>query len=308
MDRNVRLLVAYDGAEFHGWQTQPGLRTVQDVLEASLRRVVRHDVQLIGSGRTDAGVHAAGQVANFRTTCAIPADRLKHAIGARLPDDVSVRLAADVSSEFHAGLSAISKLYRYCIHAGRERPVTQLAQRRRYHIWEPLDLAAMTKAAEHFLGERDFRAMAPASCRRESMVRTVFRCDVERHLDEIRIDVEGSGFLYNQVRNMVGTLIEVGRGRWPPEHVAGILASRDRRLAGPTAPAHGLCLQWVRYRPEALRPPDGQPLPDGRGSDNVPLPDGRGLDEEPLPDGRGSDNVPLPDGRGSERPRPNCES
>ena len=253
--RNVRFIIAYDGTEFHGWQTQPGLPTVQGKIEQALRRVARHQVELIGSGRTDAGVHAAGQVANFRTQCQIPVDRLVRAIGARLPKEICLLDAREVSLKFHATHSAVSKLYCYRIHAARHRPVSQMAQRQTYHFWQPLEIERMQAAARSFIGTMDFAAMASKGSQRETTVRTVHRCEVERCYDEIRISVEGSGFLYNQVRNMVGTLIEIGRGHWEPERLATILAGKERSAAGPTAPARGLCLQWVRY-PAALLHPD----------------------------------------------------
>lgn len=259
MLRNLYLRLAYDGTEFHGWQKQPGLRTVQDVLEQAVRRVVRHQVELAGSGRTDAGVHAVGQVASFVADCPIPTDRLRHAIGARLPKDLSIMELFEAHPEFHATRSAICKLYRYRIFHARRRPVEQHLHRCTYHWWMPLDPERMRAAARHFIGEMDFSAMASKGVERTSHVRTVLRCDVERHYDEVRVDVIGTGFLYNQVRNMVGTLIEVGRGYWPPEQVAEILASKDRANAGPTAPARGLCLQWVRYPARLLRPPDAVP-------------------------------------------------
>ncbi len=254
MERTIYLLVAYDGTDFYGWQNQPGLRTVQGVMEQALRRVVRHQVELVGSGRTDAGVHAAGHVSSFKTTCQIPADRLRHAIGSRLPKDVSVVALRDVAPEFNARRSAISKLYRYRIHAARSRPVEERRQRYTYHFWEPLNLDALRAGSRHFIGQKDYTSMTPRGTVRESMVREVLRCDVERHLDEVRIDAEGTGFLWKQVRTMVGTLLEVGRGKWPPEHVTEILESRDRAKAGPTVPPRGLCLQWVRYPPASLTP------------------------------------------------------
>jgi len=253
MARNIRLVVAYDGTDFHGWQTQPGLRTVQDLLEQALRRVVRHQIDLIGSGRTDSGVHAAGHVSNFRTECDLPVEKLRHAIGHRLAKDISIIDVRDVHADFHATKTAISKLYRYRVFNAHRRPVENLVQRYVYHFWEAIDLHAMRSAASHFVGTKDFSSMTPTGAVRESMVRTVLRCDVERHDDEVRIDVEGTGFLWKQVRNMVGTLLEVGRGRWPPERVAEIIERRDRTAAGPTAPPRGLCLQWVRYPPEMLR-------------------------------------------------------
>ncbi len=252
MERTIYLLVAYDGSEFHGWQLQPNLRTVQGVIEQALRRVVRHRVDLVGSGRTDAGVHAAGHVSHFVTTCELEPAKMKHAIGARLPKDVSILALREVNAGFDARRSAISKLYRYRIYNAPGRPVEHLLQRHTYHFWQPLDLERLRAAARHFPGERDFSAMTAAGGTRESMIRTVLRCDVERHLNEIRIDVEGTGFLYKQVRNMVGTLINVGEGRWEPDHVAEILESRSRANAGPTVPARGLCMQWVRYPPQAI--------------------------------------------------------
>ncbi|MEK7710580.1 MAG: tRNA pseudouridine(38-40) synthase TruA [Planctomycetota bacterium] len=254
MERNIYLLTAYDGTEFHGWQNQPGLRTVQDVLEQAIRRAVRHQVNLIGSGRTDSGVHAAGHVGNFRTTCELSPSKLRHSIGSRLPKDVSIEALRDVHPNFHSTKSTVSKLYRYRIYHAERRPVERLVQRYTYHFWQPLDVDRMREGAKHFIGERDFSAMTASGGERESMVRTVFRCDVERHLDEIRIDVEGGGFLYKQVRNMVGTLMNVGRGLRGPEYVAEVLAGGDRTRAGPTVPARGLCLQWVRYPPELLVP------------------------------------------------------
>ncbi len=249
------MLTAYDGTDFHGWQHQPGVRTVQEVLQQAVRRVARHQIYIVGSGRTDSGVHAAGHVSQFVTTCELEPDRLRHAIGSRLPKDLSIITVRDVHPEFHARRSAISKLYRYRIYNVTNRPVEHKLRRFTYHFWQPLDVDRMRVGARHFVGEKDFTAMAAAGTVRESMVRTVFRCDVERHLDEVRIDVEGSGFLYKQVRNMVGTLVNVGRGLWEPDRVAEALASRDRAQSGPTAPARGLCMQWVRYPADLLAHP-----------------------------------------------------
>lgn len=254
MIRNIAMHVAYDGTSFYGWQDQPELRTVQSILEQAIRRAVRHQVALTGSGRTDRGVHAAGHVSAFLTSNELPPDRLRHSIGARLPKDISIIHLRDVRGDFHATRSALSKLYRYRIHNAPHRPVEGQSQRYVYHYWHPLDVTAMRDAARYFVGTHDFAAMAGKGAPRLTTVRTVFRCDVERHLDEVRIDVEGDGFLYKQVRNMVGTLINVGRGHWPPHRVAEILQSTDRATAGPTAPPRGLCLQWVRYPPELLRP------------------------------------------------------
>jgi tRNA pseudouridine38-40 synthase len=274
VERNIALWVAYDGSAFHGWQRQPDLRTVQEVLTQAARRVVRHQVELVGSGRTDAGVHATGQVAHMFTDCAIPPSRLRYAMGARLPKDLSIIHLRRVHPAFHATRSATSKLYRYRVHNARRRPVEHLTHPHVYHFWQPLDADAMLEAAVHLLGTRDFTSMATKGAERESMVRTVLRCDVERFGPEIRFSVEGRGFLYNQVRNMVGTLMEVGRGRWKPDDVVNILEARDRSVAGPTAPARGLCLQWVHYPAELLRPPGGADDPGGATPDGDDSEDG----------------------------------
>lgn len=254
MQRNLLFVLAYDGTDFHGWQAQPEQRTVQGVLEEVARKVLRHAVYIHGSGRTDAGVHAAGQVANFLTEGDIPVDRLRHALGSRLPRDLSLLRGREVGLGFVASRHAMSKLYRYRVYAAASRPVTVLQQRYTHHFWHPLDAERMRAAGRHFVGTHDFAALASKGSERFSTVRTVVRCEVYRRYDELRFDIEGTGFLYNQVRNMVGTLVEVGRGHWEPEQVGEILAGRDRSQAGPTAPAKGLCLQWVRYPPARLRP------------------------------------------------------
>lgn len=245
--RNFKLVLAYDGSAFHGWQRQPGLRTAQDTVEQAVRRVVRHQVAVIGSGRTDSGVHAAGQVANFFSLCRLPALTIFHAIGSRLPKDITLIHLCEAPLSFHATHSALSKLYRYRIYNAPGRPVEHQLAGVTYHFWHPLDTAAMSAAAERFCGTHDFTAMASSGNDRIHNVRTVIRCEVYRAGLEVRVDIEGTGFLYNQVRNMVGTLVEVGRGRWPPQRVTEILESRTRAEAGPTLPARGLSLQWVRY-------------------------------------------------------------
>lgn len=254
MERNLKLVVAYDGTDFHGWQRQPEFRTVQGELEAAAKRVLRHPLALRGSGRTDSGVHARGQVANVRSSCPIPTKNLRHAIGGRLPKDISLLDVSEVHPDFDSILSATCKCYRYRIHNHSRRSVDRLSQRYTYHCWNELDVERMHAAAFYFIGTMDFSAMAGAGCERATMVRTVLRCDVHRHLDEIRIDVVGKGFLYHQVRNMAGTLIEIGRGFWPIEKLPEILESKNRDNAGPTMPAEGLSLQWVQYPSHLLQP------------------------------------------------------
>ncbi len=260
MERNIKLVIAYDGTNYHGWQRQPNTITVQGVIEQAARRVLRHQVEVIGSGRTDAGVHAAGQVANFLTSHNIPIKNVVRAIGSHLPKDMTLVHAADVPLTFNATKSARSKLYRYRVYNAPGRPAESHLQRYTYHFWQELAIEPMRQAARHMIGQRDFAAMASKGSPRESTVRTVLDIRVYRRFEEIRFDVLGRGFLYNQVRNMVGTLIEVGRGHWAPERVGEIMAGQDRAQAGPTAPARGLCLQWVCYPPEHLQTSEDLPL------------------------------------------------
>lgn len=253
--RTYLMRIAFDGTDFHGFQTQPGLRTVQQVVEDALRHALRHPVELIGSGRTDSGVHAAAMGTSFSTDRSLPPDRLVSAITARLPQDVAVLDLTPVHPTFHARRDAECKFYQYRIHNSTTRPVANFIQRYALHWWRPLDVDRMNEAARYFTGTRDFSALAASGCQRQDRVRTILHCGVERFFDEVRINVIGNGFLYQQVRIMVGTLIEVGMGRRPPEAIEEIIASRDRRRAGPTARPHGLCLRWVRYPRERLTPP-----------------------------------------------------
>ncbi|MCC7293950.1 MAG: tRNA pseudouridine(38-40) synthase TruA [Phycisphaerales bacterium] len=252
--RTFLMRIAFDGTDFHGFQNQPGLRTVQSVMEDQLRRVLRHPLELIGSGRTDAGVHAAAMGTSFTSTTPLPPDKLIHAIGSRLPEDVGLLDIREAAPDFHARKDAICKLYQYRIFNSRTRPVAEFAQRYAFHCWRRLDVERMAEAAKAFIGAHDFTSFAGAGCMRENMVRTILHCHVERQFNEIRINVLGEGFLYQQVRIMAGTLMEVGVGRFSPEDVGRIIASRDRKQAGPTAQPHGLCLRWVRYPVERLVP------------------------------------------------------
>jgi tRNA pseudouridine38-40 synthase len=248
MPRTLKLVLAYDGTDFHGWQSQAGVRTVQGAAQEAIQRVVRHPVDLVGASRTDAGVHARGQVAHLTTSCTIPERNLLLAIGHRLPQDVALVSLEAVPDGFHAIRDARCKLYRYTIYNSPQRPVLDLCQRYTWHFWHALDIEAMRQAAESLVGTHDFAAFASSGHGRNHTVRTVRRIELGRRGPHVWIDVEGDGFLYNQVRNMVGTLVEIGRGRWPVQRAAEALASRDRRQAGPTAPAHGLCLEWVCYK------------------------------------------------------------
>ena len=245
--RNIKLVVAYNGAAYHGWQRQAeGFDTIQQRLEEALVRVVRHPVVVFGAGRTDAGVHAAGQVANFHTTnLAIPLAGLVAATNSRLPRDIVIRSAEEVADDFHAARSATGKTYRYRIYVAPTRPVE--LHRLVYHYWRALDAERMRRAAGRLVGEHDFRGFASSADERDDTVRRIQSCQVAEDGSEIHVTIRGDGFLYNMVRNIVGTLIEIGRGHWPEERIDKILTSGDRSDAGPTAPPDGLTLLCVHY-------------------------------------------------------------
>jgi len=249
--RNVKLVIAYNGAAYHGWQRQsPDIDTVQQRIEETAARILGHPVSVSGAGRTDAGVHAAGQAANLHTTnLAIPLEALRRAMNSRLPGDIAIRSATVVDDDFHASWSAVGKTYRYHIWTSPVRPVNLVNLV--YHFWRPLDADAMAAAGERLLGTHDFRGFASGEDQRENSVRTVRRCEVADVGSEIQVSVQGDGFLYKMVRNIAGTLIEIGRGRWGPDRIDRILASMDRRDAGPTAPPTGLCLMCVHYDDQA---------------------------------------------------------
>jgi tRNA pseudouridine38-40 synthase len=251
--RNIKMVIAYDGSLYHGWQRQAaGVDTVQLRVEQAAQIVLRHPVIVRGTSRTDAGVHAQGQVANLYTTnFAIPLRGLRRAMNANLPRDIAVRSMQVAPDEFSASGWAIGKTYRYRIHVAPARPV--LTARQVYHYWRSLDIQLMRSGAERLVGRHDFRGFATSSEARENTVRTIFRCEVSQQEQEIHIHVQGDGFLYNMVRNIVGTLMDVGRRRWPAERIDEILASGDRKLAGPTAPPEGLCLMCVHFQPEEFK-------------------------------------------------------
>ena len=243
--RNIKLTIAYDGSDYHGWQIQPGLKTVQGVLTKAIRDLLGSKVRLCGASRTDAGVSALGQAALMQIDSPIPTENLAVAITDKLPDDIAVIEAVEVPRGFDIIGAAKSKLYRYTIFTGKVRPVLQI--KHCWHVPAKLDTAAMTKAAKMLRGKKDFKSFASAKDNRDNTVRTIFRCDVTGENDWIYVDVEGDSFLYNMVRNIVGTLVEVGIGRWMPEKIKEILEAKDRTAAGPIAPAGGLCLIRVKY-------------------------------------------------------------
>lgn len=244
-----KLTLAYDGTEFSGWQAQPERRTVQGVLQNAWQEITGESVRMTATSRTDAGVHAQGQVVGIQTASELTAERLLGGINAKLPDDVVLRSVELVSDDFHATHDAVGKRYRYRIHYSRLRPLhnRQLV----WHIPQPLDVAAMERAGQLLVGKHDFASFQSTGSPRDCTVRTITDVRVGQggaeEDDLIWIDVSGDGFLYNMVRNIVGTLVDVGAGRRPVEWISEVLAACDRKAAGQTAPAQGLMLIEVHF-------------------------------------------------------------
>jgi tRNA pseudouridine38-40 synthase len=243
--RKIKLTIQYDGSRYRGWQTQPGKKTIQGELVEALSNLVGEKIPVHGASRTDAGVSALGQVALFEIDSPIPTENFPDALNGRLPRNIVVTSSEEVAPKFDLMGDVKSKLYRYTIHTGRYRPVMKLNQC--WHLHRKLNVAAMNEAAQLLIGTKDFKSFASAGDKRESSVRTIFHCNVTAEDKWIYIDVEGDGFLYNMVRNIVGTLAEIGVGRWKPEKINEILEARDRTAAGRLAPPQGLCLMWIKY-------------------------------------------------------------
>jgi tRNA pseudouridine38-40 synthase len=244
--RHIRLVVEYDGTALSGWQRQANAPTVQQHLEEALAKLLTHEVSVSGASRTDAGVHARGQVASFHTERAIPLHGIRRGLNSLLPETIAIREAIEVGEDFHPRFSATGKHYRYTIYRGADR--SPRLRDRAWHHPAPLDVAAMRTGAGALVGEHDFAAFRAAGCAARTTVRRIDAIDLAESAEGLlTIDVRGTAFLRNMVRIMVGTLVEVGNGSWPVTQVAEILAGKDRTKAGPTAPAHGLELVEVLY-------------------------------------------------------------
>jgi len=267
-----KLTLAYRGTHYHGWQSQPtpdtwkgppaedgaGLATIQETLCRTMAGVLGHPVNVVGSSRTDAGVHAKGQIAHFDTDrVQIPPEGLRRAVNHRLPPDILIRAIDPADDTFDAIFCTTSKRYQYFIWNAPDRPVffMDLA----WHRWQNLDVPAMRAAAAVFRGTHDFASFAHPGHKRRHTIRTVHDIDIHFRPPKLIIGVEGGGFLWHMVRIMVGTLVEVGLGKYGPTRVADMLAAKNRTAAGPTAPPHGLYLQWVRCTP---RPPERPAAPE----------------------------------------------
>ena len=233
--KRIKLVVAYEGTEYCGWQVQPNGITIEGVLNNALSKLLGDDIQVIGASRTDAGVHSLGNVAVFDTRAKIPPEKICYALNQRLPEDIVVQSSCQVPDGFHPRRCYSEKTYEYRT-LNRKIPIPTL-RRDTYFYYRDLDLMKMQQAAGYFVGEHDFKSFCTAKSNVEDTVRTIYSLDIKRDGDKIVLCISGSGFLYNMVRIIAGTLIRVGTGAFPPEAVSEILAARDRRLAGPTAPA-----------------------------------------------------------------------
>ena len=240
-----KLIVEYDGTDYHGWQIQPDGPTIQGVLEDAIRRMLAESVRVAAAGRTDAGVHAAGQVVSFTLQRAVSADTLARGLNALTPGDISIRDAVVVSDDFDPRRAARSRVYVYRI--WNARWPSPFWRRYAWHVFHPLDLEQMRAAAACLVGEHDFTSFQAAGCDADNPVRCVLRSDVASASPLLTYTIEATAFLRHMVRNIVGTLVEVGSGGRTPGDMLALLAARDRTAAGPTAPACGLCLTEVNY-------------------------------------------------------------
>lgn len=243
--RKIKLVIEYDGAGYHGWQYQKNALSVQEVLAKAIKKLTGEDIIPDGAGRTDAGVHAYGQVASFVTNSSIPAEKFTPALNTYLPESISIITSKEVDEDFHARFSAKGKHYRYII-INRPQKSALLANRA-WHVRKPLDLDAMIKASDYFLGHNSFKAFCASGHNVKTFDRTVFYSKWHKDGELLIYDTKGDGFLYNMVRIMVGTMVDIGKGRYKPGIIEKAIRNQQRNLAGVTAPPGGLYLVEVFY-------------------------------------------------------------
>lgn len=246
--KRVRMVVAYDGTNYCGWQVQPNGITIEEVLNQQLSNLLGEEIVVTGASRTDSGVHSLGNVAIFDTNTRMPADKIAFALNQRLPEDIVVQGSMEVPLDWHPRYQESRKTYEYRIMNRTFRMPTRRLDTYFYH--HPLDVEKMKKAASYLVGEHDFKSFCAVGAQVKSTVRTIYACDVEKENDIITIRVTGNGFLYNMVRIIAGTLIRVGGGDIEPDKIPEILEARDRNASGPTAPAHGLTMMGIEYLDE----------------------------------------------------------
>lgn len=255
--KRVMLTVAYDGTNYHGWQLQPNGISIEEVLNGCLTELLKEPVQVIGASRTDSGVHAYGNIAVFDTHARMPGDKFSYALNQRLPEDIRIRASREVPLSFHPRKTESVKTYEYRIlNEEFPNPVKRLYS---HFTYLPLDEKKMNEGAKFLIGEHDFKSFCSVNAQVESTVRTIYSCEVQRVGTELVIQISGGGFLYNMVRIIAGTLMEMGNGKYPPEAMADILKVKERTAAGPTAPARGLTLISYEF-PELKESPEPQEI------------------------------------------------
>lgn len=243
--RNIKLIIEYDGKGFNGWQKQPEKLNIQGEIEQAIEEITGEKVDLTASGRTDAGVHSLGQTANFKTNSKIPIEKFAKAINSRLKKSIVIKSAEEVDENFHSRYSVKSKTYRYIINNSENG--TAIYRGLEYHVPMKLEYEKMNEAIKYFIGEHDFKAFKASGTSSKSSVRKILAGSVRKEEERIIIEVTGTGFLYNMVRIISGTLLDVGLGKTKPEEISEIINSKDRTKAGKTLPAHGLYLLQVNY-------------------------------------------------------------
>lgn len=244
--RNIKLTIEYDGKEFHGWQKQPNKLNIQGEIERAIEEVTGEKVDLIASGRTDAGVHALAQVANFKIqNMSIPVEKIPYALNSKLKKSIRIQSAEEVDDKFHSRYACKKKTYRYTINNSEQG--TAIYRNMQYHYPNKLDAQKMNEGAKYLIGEHDFKSFKASGTSSKSSVRTIYNAEVTQTGNQITIELTGNGFLYNMVRIIAGTLVEVGEGKIKPSDVKRILEAQDRLQAGKTLPANGLMLINVEY-------------------------------------------------------------
>ena len=244
--RNIKLTIEYDGKCYNGWQKQPDKLNIQGEIEKAIYNITQEEVDLIGSGRTDAGVHALGQVANFKTNSALPIEKLALAINSQLKSSIIIKKAEEVDERFHSRYTAKQKTYRYIIN--NSKTGTAIYRNLEYYFPVKLNVEKMVEAAKYFEGEHDFKAFKSSGTSGKNSVRTIYKAEVRQDGERIIIELTGNGFLYNMVRIISGTLLDVGLGKIEPNEIPDIIEKKDRTKAGKTLPAHGLYLVKVQYK------------------------------------------------------------
>jgi len=243
--RNIKLTIEYDGKKFNGWQKQPDKLNIQGEIENAIKEITGEEVELIGSGRTDAGVHALAQVANFKTNSNLPVEKFPIALNSKLKKSIFIRQAEEVDERFHSRYNAKQKTYAYLINTSNHG--NAIYRNLEYYTNLNLNIEQMQKAAKYFEGEHDFKAFKASGTSSKSSVRTIYKLEVMEVEGRIKIEITGNGFLYNMVRIISGTLVDVGIGKIKAEDIPNIIESKDRSKAGKTLPAHGLYLVNVEY-------------------------------------------------------------